>query len=305
MICLKYVDNPFDDQMMNSISCFSEEKSFYDCVNRRFLDEQAFQHLEHSFYTYFLTGDCGEWIGYVLLSNENRVNGYYRFAFQKTLDLLKDFRNKFGNSVNAKALDYLEKLINKNSGSPGICVFLEEAIISLKKMVILENLNSFYSVMGGLIDNETLEKLKDFMLSNYNISDISVIVEELFSKLNQLKVSSVQIIDQMISDYYLQLQQYLVQFPNYLYLDVVIALPKEEKISIQKENRGSNLNVNQLAELKYYGFIAETFAKVEEEIQQNFNNIPIFLGEENKNVFLVNAETLSSNELVKQLQLTV
>lgn len=235
MVHLKYIDNPFDAKTMYSISCFSEEKSFYDCVNRRFLNDQSFQHLEHSFYTYFLTGDCGEWIGYVLLSNENRVNGYYHFACQKILDLLSAFKNKFDDSINEQELERLKRLINENSNSSSISTFLEEVILSLKKMAILDSLNSYCFEVDNQISKEELEKLKVFMSSNRNVNDIKMMIEEVFVKLNQLGVVPIQVINKMIADYYIQLQQYLLQFPEYLYLDVVIALPMGEEINIKKK----------------------------------------------------------------------
>lgn len=65
------------------------------------------------------------------------------------------------------------------------------------------------------------------------------------------------------------------------------------------------MNVNLLVELKYYKFIQEALNIVEEEIDRNFKDIPILLRKDNRNVFLVNAETLSdNNKTVKQLQLT-
>lgn len=251
MVHLKYIDNPFDEKMMNSISCFSEERSFYDCVNRRFLNDQAFQHFEHSFYTYFLTGDSGEWIGYVLFSNENMVNGYHHFACEKMLDLLNDFRNKCDDFNDKKELDRLESLINENTNSHIIGIILEEVTSSLK----------------------------------------------------QLKNYPTELVDNMIMDYNVQLQQYLLDFPEYFYLDVVIALPVDEELNIKKEFDDSDFSVNMLAEFKYYGFIREAFTSVEEEIKQNFRSIPILLREENKNIFLVNSECLSDDKkVVKQLQ---
>lgn len=130
MVNLKYVDNPFDEEMMNSISCFSEERCFYDCINRQFLDE-PFEHLEHSFYTYLLTGDKGEWIGYVLFSNENRVNGYFNFACDRMIDLLNYFKIVLGNSFD---FEHLEKLIEENRDTHCISMILEETLSKLKQI---------------------------------------------------------------------------------------------------------------------------------------------------------------------------
>lgn len=305
MVGLKYIDNPFDEKMVNSISCFCEEKSFYDCVNRRFLNDQAFQHLEHSFYTYFLTGDGDEWIGYVLLSNENRVNSYCSFACEKILNLINDFRNKFGDSVNENELERLERLINENSSNSNINAILEEVIFSLKRLSVLNFFDSFKFKLDDQKNKKEFEILEKLIANNIYSNDMVIVLEEMFS-LIKLDIPYFELLDNMFLNYHNQLQDYLCKFPDYFYLDVVIALPDGEKINIKKENGDSKLDVNLLAESKYYRFIQEAFAKVEEEIELNFKDVPILLRKDNKNVFLVNPQSITSNdEIVKKLKVAV
>ncbi len=93
MVHLTYVENPFDKDFFTSLSKYADEKSFYDCVNKRFVDEEAFKNLEYGFRMYMLTGDSNEWIGFVLFSNENRVKGlrYYAYSyFLECLDRLEE-----------------------------------------------------------------------------------------------------------------------------------------------------------------------------------------------------------------------
>lgn len=239
MVHLKYVD-PFEGKMMNSISCFSEERSFYDCINRKFLDDQVFQNLEYSFHTYFLTGDSNEWIGYVLFSNSDLVEGYSQFVYQETFMLLQHFQNEFENEKNQVLFEKLRKLINAEEQSNRMNPLVED-IISV--------------------------------LSNLEVSDTSTKLE-------------------MISDYNKKLQDYLSEFPDYYYLDIVIALPSEEEIYLKRENKDSHLSVNLLAERKYYGFIQEVLAKVEKEIQQHFPDTPILIKQEDDQVIFINRENV-------------
>ena len=43
MVHLTYVENPFDKDFLTSLSKYAYEKSFYDCINKRFVDEEAFK----------------------------------------------------------------------------------------------------------------------------------------------------------------------------------------------------------------------------------------------------------------------
>ena len=236
MVHLTYIDNPFQEDIFNSISCFSYEKDFYDCINRKFLD-MGFEHLENTFYTYLLTGDSGEWIGYVLFSNEHRVHGLYHHAYNKLLEILDN--NCIGVTNINIIKDRLKTCLSNSS-------FLKQA-------------------------DEVLVKL-----SNYIDADI-------------------------IEDYYNSLQEFLVCYPDYFYLDVVIGLPLDEKYKLLAENHNSLLNPNLLVESKYYGFIQEVLSQVDSLIKSDFNNIPIFLREDDYNVFLINDKFNNENIQVKQL----
>ena len=236
MVHLTYIDNPFQEDIFNSISFFSYEKDFYDCINRKFLDI-GFEHLENTFYTYLLTGDSGEWIGYVLFSNEHRVHGLYRSAYNKILEILD---NNYIGDIDINIIkDRLKTCLSSSS-------FLKQV-------------------------DEVLVKL-----SNYIDTDI-------------------------IEEYYNSLQEFLVCYPDYFYLDVVIGLPLDEKNKLLAENPNSLLNPNLLVEAKYYGFIQEVLSQVDGLIKSDFNNIPVFLREDDYNVFLINDKFNSENSQVKQL----
>lgn len=237
MVHLKYV-NPFEEEMAYSISCFSEERSFYDCINRRFLDEYPFQNLEYSFHTYLLTGDMDEWIGYVLFSNPDLVTSYFEFACHESLELLGNFRNIFMNKSNYLLFERLERLLTVERKSTHISIILEEFIISL----------------------------------------------------NSLEVFDVSIKEKMLSSYHEKLLEYLKNFPDYYYLDIVISLPLAEQFNLKKENPELDLSVNLLAEKKYYGFIQEVLSKVEEEIQTNFFSIPILIRQDSHKILSINME---------------
>lgn len=303
MVHLKCIDNPFTEKVMMNISKFCDERSFYDCINRRFLNDQAFQHLEHTFYMYALTGDCEEWIGYVLLSNENRVNGYFRTAYENTLLLLENYKTQFKNANNQEKLGDLEKLIIQNDKSDNFREIVEEVTSSLKKLSVLEFLNNMKSKLNSQRNQAELTRLEYFIDKSYDSREWSAVLEKLLSLLNQSNIPYFQTMYDMFSNYWEQLQQYLDSYPSYFYLDVVIALPKEEQITIQKENAHLRLSADLLAESKYYGFIQEALATVEEEIKQRFHNVPILLSKENQNVFFVNIDSLSNDgeQIVKQI----
>lgn len=244
MVNLKYVDNPFEQNTFNSINYFAEEKSFYDCINRKFLGDSAFQHLEHTFYMYLLTGDNNEWIGYVLFSNENRVEGYNRFAFSQFLHLLEEAALLSNDSIQSDKLTELKNEIFNSGGSSNFVSILNQAIESVRE-----------------INNSS------------NIDDI-------------------------IYEYYYQLDKYLEVFPRYLYLDIVIALPKEEETKVKKTSSKNESSLS--VESKYCGFIRETLDLVASEIKNKFSDIPIFLREDDKNVFVVNPDSLKNNEVLQK-----
>lgn len=247
MVHLKYVD-PTEEKMAYSISCFSEEKSFYDCLNREFLIEEPFYNLEYSFYTYLLTGDTDDWIGYVLLSNPDLVNSYFDFSCKEAMHLLIDFKNKFKNQKNYLLFEKLERLL-------------------------------------------TIEK---------NSTHVSLILEEVIESLNNLNVIDTNFKKKRLEIYQNNLQSFLNDFPKYFYLDVVISLPKEEEIYLMKENK--NMNINLLAERKYYGFIQEVLSKVEREIEHNFKDTPILVMHNQNLILPINREiTLQDVPIMKRL----
>lgn len=230
MIHLKYIDNPFKEEVFHSISCFSLEKSFYDCINRRFLKDESFENLENTFYMYMLTGQFDEWIGYVLFSNADRINSYKDYAYQNYLQLF-----------NTLPLQYL---------TSSKC-------------------------------HEFVKAQKEF------IKDFSLPELDNMTK-NIMNTFSIPTVSKKIESYYLDLQSYLKSFPDYFYLDVAIALPKEEEANLKREFSSNGYNINLLVENKYYGFIQETLKLVEDKIEESFIDIPIFLRKDDKSTILVN-----------------
>jgi hypothetical protein len=167
-----------------------------------------------------LTGDSDEWIGYILFSNEDRINSYYQEAYHQTRILLEKYKNKYLNLNNKREL----------------------------------------------------ERLTNLILNSNNINDIRLILEKLKSPLTELDQA---IINSMLIDYNNKMDQFLNQLPEYFYLDVVIALPKDEEINLKYENK--NTDINYLVESKYYGFIGESLSLANELIKDNFMDIPILL----------------------------
>lgn len=230
MIHLKYIDNPFKEEVFHSISCFSLEKSFYDCINRRFLKDESFENLGNTFYMYMLTGQFDEWIGYVLFSNADRINSYKDYAYQNYLQLF-----------NALPLQYL---------TSSKC-------------------------------HEFVKEQKEF-IKDFSLSELDNMTK------NIMNTFSIPTVSKKIESYYLDLQSYLESFPDYFYLDVVIALPKEEEANLKREFSSNGYNINLLVENKYYGFIQETLKLVEDKIEESFIDIPIFLRKDDKSTILVN-----------------
>ena len=290
MVHLKYVDNLFDEKMMYSISKFHDERSFYDCISREFLNDQAFQHLEHTFYMYFLTGDAGEWIGYVLFSNENLIQGYYHFAKLKLLDLINNMRTLLNHSDYEKEFDRLEELCSPNNALSNSALVLEETIFSLKKICVLNGLHNIQSEISGW-NKQELESFQTLIMQDSFPNDSENILEKILARFKQLDLPQIRLIDSMFSNYYEQIQEYLLYAPNYFYLDIVLALPKHEESILTVENQGSSLSTDLLAERKYYGFIREAISVVEEEINKNFRDAAILLKEKDKDYFLVNSNS--------------
>lgn len=77
MVSLKKIDNPFSEEMMNSLEGFIYENNFYDCINKELLYfSDVLYNIRYSFHTYLLVGDFDTWIGYVLFYNKNTVEKF-------------------------------------------------------------------------------------------------------------------------------------------------------------------------------------------------------------------------------------
>lgn len=99
---------------------------------------------------------------------------------------------------------------------------------------------------------------------------------------NIIDTFSITIVYKKIESYYLDLQSYLESFPDYFYLDVAIALPKEKEANFKREFSSNGYNINLLVENKYYGFIQKILKLVEDKIEESFSNITIFLRKDDK-----------------------
>lgn len=292
MVHLKYIDNPFNEKIMMIISNFYEEKSFYDCINRKFLDDEAFKNLEYTFSFYFLTGDSNDNIGYVLFYNKDLVDSYLDFACEETLSLLEKFKFIFTDISNQDEFKDLERIISQNNTDDNYRLIVENINIYLKKFSILKFINYIKFELDDQINRDEVSILEDFISKSYDLYDCGIIFDKLFSLFNNSNISCFQSIYDMFLDYWKKLGDYLENLPKYFYLNVVIALPIEDEIRFYSDSMNSNLNINQLAELKYYGFIREALMRVEDEINQKFSDIPIFL--ENGSDFSINDSSIKS-----------
>ncbi len=246
MVHLEYVENPFTEKMMMKISDFNEQKSFYDCIRRKFLEDQSFQNLEYTFHMYLLVGDSNDWIGYVLFSNQDKVSKYYEYSYQQTILLLDSIRSIFDANLHQK-LQFLYESLRESKNTLYRGYTLQEIVNSLKQL-------------------------------SFSTSDFSSI-------------------DNLVHIYEQNLMEYLYQLPNYFYLDVVIALPEEETLILQRKNQNSSIDNNLLVEEKYYGFIRESLSLVSNEIKKEFHNIPIILKSSDSDFCLNNPD---DKQLIKK-----
>lgn len=177
MVHLKRVD-PFEENMMKSISYFSYQRSFYDCINRKFLEEEAFQNLEYTFHTYLLTGDSNEWIGYILFSNPDLVKSYFEYAYYETIILLDTFQKEFENDNNQNIFKKLRNLTTKLKKTIRISVIIDEVVAALTDLEVL-NSNTKAEILSNYH-----QKLENYFNSfpNYYYLDvvISLPLEEEF-----------------------------------------------------------------------------------------------------------------------------
>lgn len=243
MVHLTYVENPFDKDFFASLSKYAYEQSFYDCINKKFVDEEAFKNLEYGFHMYMLTGDRNEWIGFVLFSNENMVKGLRYHAYNYFLESL----NKLRTLISQDELDEITKIVTDQKD----------------QNVLFTTIDEYFKYLSSIIDS---------------------------SIVNLEKESYRQNMDTILND-----------FADYMYLDTFISFPSDEKIKIRTENPASNLDVNQLVEKKYYGFIQETLGLVENLIQKSFSEMHIILKQEGINVFLVETSSFVKSEKLSKV----
>lgn len=189
MVHLTYVENPFEKNTFEALSNYAYQRIFYDCVNRKFVDE-SFQNLEYTFHMYMLTGDNNEWIGYVLFSNEMLVKGSRYFAYKFVLNLLESI-NKIYNS--GEIFQMIEKL-EQNKERALIFEIIEDIFKNLTNIIgessVIEIKNRFYidfdsyleeqyefynlDVVISLPLNERVEMIKSSTDSN----NINILVEQ-------------------------------------------------------------------------------------------------------------------------------
>ena len=164
---------------------------------------------------YLLTGDKKEWIGYVLFYNDDRVDGYNRFAFTQFLHLLEEVSLLSNDSIQSDKLTELKNEIFTNGYSSNFISILNEAVDSVREIS-----------------------------NNIDIEDI-------------------------IAEYYYQLDKYLELFPKYLYLDIVIALPIEED-KVRKYSTKNETNL--LIELGNATYLKFREGKIEDYELQSICN---------------------------------
>ena len=137
MVHLTYVENPFDKDFLTSLSKYAEEKSFYDCINKKFVDEEAFKNLEYGFHMYMLTGDSNEWIGFVLFSNENKVKGLRYCACKSFFEVLNRLEKYVPINELEKIKTYVESIEDQNY----LFTIIDECFEYLSKFVDIELIN--------------------------------------------------------------------------------------------------------------------------------------------------------------------
>jgi len=156
VVSLKYVENPFTDDYLASFYYFQEEKAFYDCLIDEFLlSDEVFRNLDGSFYTYLLTGDSGEWIGYVLLYNHELVNGYLEVVQLELERLLLKLKNIV---VNDNIDRLLNDLRNGVFSSTSNLSLLREELSLLKVTLGCDKVNTYFDDY----DNNVLDYLASF-----------------------------------------------------------------------------------------------------------------------------------------------
>lgn len=162
MVHLTYVENPFEKNIFEKIMNFYEEKSFYDCINRKFIYE-PFKNLQYTFHMYLLIGDSNDWIGYVLFSNENKVD----FVRNNSIQFIKEKIINISSNPNK----YLN-ILDQNIMSPNLFDIISEIIDELKKELTLEEINNLENEYKSIIENSLASYL------NYYNLDIVICLEK-------------------------------------------------------------------------------------------------------------------------------
>ena len=239
MVHLTYVQNPFSESIFASISEYAYEHDFYDCINKRFIDE-PFKNLEYTFHMYMLTGDNSEWIGYVLFSNELLVSSLRYHAYMVIKSIVESLE------LNEFSKNQISDMIEESKGRASIF--------------------------------DTITRTFDILTKHYTLEEVEALRKKYFEVLSKT-------------------EEY---FAPFYYLDIVIALPIDEKKVIREEN--TNADVDSYIERKYYGFIQETLSLVEKELDKNFKANHIILNRDGENAFLIETSSfIKKDELAEQL----
>lgn len=189
MVHLTYVENPFEKNIFESLSTYAYEKSFYDCVNRKFVDE-SFQNLEYTFHMYMLTGDNNEWIGYVLFSNEMLVKGSRYFSYKFVLNLLESINKIYNSDDIGKMIQELEQ----NKDRAIIFEIIEEIFDKLENIIDKSSVdrirNHFYISFDSFLEEQCefynldvvislpLEERVEMRMASNDSSNINILVEQ-------------------------------------------------------------------------------------------------------------------------------
>lgn len=170
MVHLTYVENPFETCIFERIIDFYEEKSFYDCINRKFISE-PFKNLQYTFHMYLLTGDSNDWIGYVLFSNENKVNFIRNTAIQFLKDKIFTLLNEeyFINKV--KLNEYID-LLTQSIMKPNLFEIITNILKEIKIYMREEEYQNLIKEYELLME----KSLTDFL--NYYNLDIVICLEK-------------------------------------------------------------------------------------------------------------------------------
>lgn len=153
MVSLMKIDNPFSEEMMNSLEGFIYYNDFYDCLNKEVLYTfDVLSNLRYSFHTYLLIGDYGTWIGYVLFYNKDTVdkfkddpNSIVESDFKmynldiaiRIPDINCDIEEKYYGFIK-ETYDRVENLINSDFKDKSIIISNKKDSIEIENQKILK-----------------------------------------------------------------------------------------------------------------------------------------------------------------------